>query len=137
MASIHKEVVIAAPPSHVWAAIRDFGSVERLVPGFLVECRLEAQQDGDARIVTFADGRVARELLVDLDDRRRRLVYAEPGGRFITRNASIQVFDEGQDGSRVVWIIDVLPNEFSDLMARNMDKATEVMKRTLEGSARS
>jgi hypothetical protein len=54
-----------------------------------------------------------------------------------TRNASIQVFNEGQDGSRVVRIIDVLPNEFSDLMARNMDKATEVMKRTLEGSARS
>lgn len=137
MASIRREVVIEAPPSHVWAAIRDFASVERLVPGFVVECRLEAQQDGDARIVTFADGRVARELLVDLDDQRRRLVYAEPGGRFITRNASMQVFDEGQDRSRVVWIIDVLPNEFSGLMARNMDKGTELMKRTLEGSARS
>lgn len=137
MASIHREVVIEAPPSLVWAAIRDFASVERLVPGFLVECRLEAHQGDDARIVTFADGRVARELLVDLDDQRQRLVYAEPGGRFITRNASMQVFDEGQDRSRVVWIIDVLPNEFSGLMARNMDKGIELMKRTLEGSARS
>jgi hypothetical protein len=33
-----------------WDAIRDFGAVhERLVPGFVVDCRL----DGDARIVTF------------------------------------------------------------------------------------
>jgi hypothetical protein len=29
-----------------------------------------------ARIVTFANGTVARELLVDCDDARRRLVYA-------------------------------------------------------------
>ena len=58
----------------------------------VVDCRLEAEQNGGARIVTFADGREARELLVDLDDTRRRLVYAEPGGRFITRSASVQVF---------------------------------------------
>ena len=43
-----------------------------LVPGFVLDARL----DGDARIVTFANGTVARELLVDCDDARRRLVYA-------------------------------------------------------------
>jgi hypothetical protein len=88
-----------------------------------------------ARIVTFADGREAQELLVDLDDARRRLVYAEPGGRFITRSASVQVFAEGERATRVVWIIDVLPNEFASLMAGKMDKATAIMKRTLEASA--
>ena len=32
--------------------------------------------EGVARIVTFANGTVARELRVDCDDARRRLVYA-------------------------------------------------------------
>ena len=135
MASVHREVVIDTQPDHVWAAIRDFGAVERLVPGFVVNCRLEAEQSGGARIITFADGRESRELLVDLDDARRRLVYAEPGGRFITRSASVQVFAIGESASRVVWIIDVLPNEFASLMAGKMDKATAIMKRTLEASA--
>ena len=44
----------------------------RLAPGFVLDTRL----DGEARIVTFANGNVARELLVDCDDARRRLVYA-------------------------------------------------------------
>jgi hypothetical protein len=110
--------------------IRDFGGIQRLVPGFLIDCQL----DGDARVVTFANGRVARELLVDIDDKARRLVYAEPTEPFITRNASVQVFADGKNRCRVVWIIDVLPNKFADLMRENMDKAGAIMKRTLESS---
>jgi carbon monoxide dehydrogenase subunit G len=136
MASVHREVAIDVHPAYVWAAIRDFGAVERLVPGFVVDCRLETQHDCNTRVITFANGRVARELLVDLDDARRRLVYAEPGGRFITRSASVQVFAEGETESRVVWIIDVLPDEFAGLMAENMDKATAIMKQTLEAAVR-
>lgn len=128
MASITKEIMISVPPETVWAAIRDFGGVQRLVPGFLTDCRL----DGDARVVTFASGRVARELLVDIGDTARRLVYAEPAEPFITRNASLQVFAEAENRCRVVWIIDVLPNKFADLMRENMDKASAIMKRTLE-----
>jgi len=130
MASITKEVMISAPPENAWAMIRDFGGIQRLVPGFLIDCQL----DGDARVVTFANGRVARELLVDIDDKARRLVYAEPTEPFITRNASVQVFAEGKNRCRVVWIIDVLPNKFADLMRENMDKAGAIMKRTLESS---
>ena len=67
MASIHKDIPIDASPADVWAAVRDFGSPhQRLVPGFVLDSRL----DGDARIVTFANGTVARELLVDCDDAR-------------------------------------------------------------------
>jgi carbon monoxide dehydrogenase subunit G len=128
MASITKEILVAAPPEHAWAMIRDFGGVQRLVPGFLVDCHL----DGDARVVTFASGRVARELLVDIDDVARRLVYAEPNGPFLTRSASLQVFADGADRCRVVWIIDVLPNEFAGLMRDNMQKASALMEQTLE-----
>jgi carbon monoxide dehydrogenase subunit G len=126
--SITREILIDVPPEDAWAAIRDFGGVQRLVPGFLVSCLA----DGDARVVTFTDGRVARELLVDLDDEVRRLVYAEPGGRFITRSASLQVFAHGENHSRVVWIIDMLPNELAELIRENMHKAAIVMKQTLE-----
>jgi hypothetical protein len=67
-------------------------------------------------------GRVAHEIFVSIDDGRRRLVYAKPGGRFLSRSASLQVFDSGEAASRVVWINDVLPNEFAELIARNMEK---------------
>ena len=73
MASIHKDIFIDAHPDDVWDAVRDFGALHtRLVPGFVLDTRL----DGDARIVTFSNGTVARELLVDCDEARRRLVYA-------------------------------------------------------------
>lgn len=130
MASVHKEFVIDVPPDRAWAAIRDYGRVQYLVPDLVSDCRL----DGDARIVTFRDGRVAREILVDINDERRRLVYAEPGGRFITRSASAQVFADRENRCRVVWINDVLPNEFAPLIDANMEKGGASMKKTLEGS---
>jgi hypothetical protein len=135
MASLHREIVINIDPAVAWAAIRNFGRVQQLVPGFVIDCHL----DGDVRVVTFADGRVARELLVDIDDKSRRLVYAEPGGRFTTRSASVQVFADDVTGSRddvtgsrIVWIIDMLPNELAGFIAANMEKAAAAMKRTLE-----
>ena len=130
MASVPKEILIDVRPDDVWAAIRDYGEVHRLVPGFLTDCQIE----GNARSVTFHDGRVARELLVDIDDSVRRLVYAEPGGRFVTRSASVRVFSEAENRTRLVWINDFLPNEFAELIRVNMDKAVVVMKQTLEAS---
>ena len=131
MASVRKDVLIDVRSDKVWAAIRDYGAVHRLVPGFLTDCQIEEE----ARIVTFHNGRVARELLVDIDDDRRRLVYAEPGGPFITRNASVQVFSEDGNRTRLVWINDFLPNEFTELIRANMDRAVVVMKQTLESFA--
>jgi hypothetical protein len=61
MASIRREFLIASPAEDVWDAVRDFGAVHRrLATGFVVD----AKMDGDARIVTFANGMVAREVLV-------------------------------------------------------------------------
>ena len=105
MASIHKDIAIDASPADVWAAVRDFGSPHRrLVPGFVLDSRL----DGDARIVTFANGTVARELLVDCDDARRRLVYAINNERLRHYSASVQVIAEGETSCRLVWIIDIM-----------------------------
>src|SRR5258706_13594212 len=92
MASIHKDIPIDASPADVWTAVRDFGSPhQRLVPGFVLDARL----DGDARIVTFANGTVARELLVDCDDAGRRLVYAVISERIKQHSASVQGTADG------------------------------------------
>ncbi len=110
MASIHKEIHLAASSDSVWDAVRDFTAVHtRLAPGFVTECKM----DGDARIVTFANGTVARELLVDCDDARRRLVYAIVGERIKQHSASVQILDDGAGRSRFIWTVDVLPNEIA------------------------
>src|SRR5438874_9328448 len=126
MASIHKDIPIAAHPDEVWDAVRDFGAVHRrLVPGFVLDARL----DGDARIVTFANGTVARELLVDCDDTRRRLVYAVVSERVKQHSASVQVFADGDTRTRLVWIVDVLPDEVAPYIDGQMDQAALAMQK--------
>ena len=93
MASIRKEILIEARLETVWAAVRDVSVVHRrLVPGVLIDAR----RDGDARVVTFASGAVARELLVDIDDEAHQFVYAVVEGPLQARhhNASMQVFTD-------------------------------------------
>ena len=110
MASIHNDIPLPASARDVWDAVRDFGALpQRLAPGFVTACTL----DGNARIVTFANGSVAREVLVDCDDARQRLVYAIDNERLKHYSASVQVIAEGEMNSRLVWIIDMLPNELA------------------------
>ncbi len=128
MASIHKDIPIDAEPEQVWAAVRDFGAVHRrLAPGFVLDARL----DGDARIVTFANGMVARELLVDCDDARRRLVYAITNERVSHYNASVQVLADGPTKSRLIWIVDLLPNAIAPYIGSQMDLGAVAMQTTL------
>lgn len=129
MASIRKELRLDAPAERVWDAVRDVGAVhERLGPGFL----LDARMDGDARIVTFANGMVLREPIVDIDDTARRLVYSAVGGMASHYNASMQVFPEGDGRCRLVWIIDLLPHARASTVSALAEQATHVMKKTLE-----
>src|SRR5580658_757567 len=132
MASIHKAIPIDADPDEVWAALRDFGSLHRrLVSGFALDARLE----GEARIVTFANGTVARELLVDCDDARRRLVYAAVSERVRQHSASVQVVADDDARSRLIWIVDVLPREMAPYIDAHMYQAALAMQKTLGRSA--
>jgi carbon monoxide dehydrogenase subunit G len=107
MATIRLEMVLGTDPANAWDAVRDVGAIHtRLAPGFVTDTKLE----GDARIVTFANGVTAKELTVDLDDAARRLVWSVVGGRMAHHNGAIQIFPEG-DGCRLVWIADILPSE--------------------------
>lgn len=136
MASVRREILIKARPEDVWAAVADFGAPhQRLVPGFVVECRL----DGSDRIVTFFNGAVARETFVDSDDELRRLVWSVTESRLglTHHNASAQVFAEPGGGTRFVWIADVLPHEAAAPVGQMMDRGVEVLKHTLETRPRS
>ena len=131
MATIHKERRIAAPPELVWEALRDWAQVHRrLVPGFVVDCRL----DGEDRLVTFFNGSTVRELLVDLDEERRRLVWSVVDGPYTHHNGAAQVHPDG-DGCRFVWIADLLPNEAAAPTDQMMERGIETVKRTLESAA--
>jgi carbon monoxide dehydrogenase subunit G len=132
MASIRRETQVAASAEQIWEVVRDIGAIHRrLVPGFVTDCRLE----GDARIVTFGNGVVAREVIVDLDDAARRLAWSATGGRLTHHNASLQVFAEGEGRSRLVWIADLLPHEMAQPIAGMIDEGMRVMKKTLEAAA--
>ena len=134
MSSVRKETIVNAPSQTVWNALRDFGALHtRLVPGFVTDTRLEA----GARIVTFANGQVVRELLVDLDDTDRRLAWAVVDGPFQHYNASAQVFDEEPGRCRFVWIADLLPDTLASNVATMMGEGLRVLKRTMESAVAS
>jgi uncharacterized protein YndB with AHSA1/START domain len=129
MASIRTEILIDARPDEVWDALRDFGALhERLVPGFAVDARL----DGDDRVVTFFEGTVLRERLVDRDEQARRLVWSIVDGPYTHHNGAAQVHAEGERRARFVWTADLLPDAAADRTREMMERGTAVIKQTLE-----
>jgi carbon monoxide dehydrogenase subunit G len=134
MASIRREIQIDARPETAWAALRDVGALHhRLVPGFVTDTRLEE----GARVVTFGNGVVARELIVDVDEEARRVAWAVVGSALMTHhNASAQVFPNGAGGCRFVWIADLLPDAAAPSIAAMIDAGMAVIKPTLERAER-
>ena len=127
MASIRREITTSAQPHLVWDAIRDIGALHtRLVPGFVVDTRLEP----GARIVTFANGMVMKEPIVTIDDEARRLVWSAESSALTHYNASVQVFAEAA-GSRVVWIADFLPDQAAAVVGPMMEQGMAAMKQAL------
>ena len=134
MATIQREIGIEREQAYVWDAIRDVGAIHRrLVPGFVVDCKLE----GDSRVVTFANGMTIRELIVDIDDKTYRHAWSARGEPLTHHNASLQVFSDGPDKCRVVWIADLLPNEVAATVDEMIQHGLSAMKKTLETSQTS
>lgn len=128
MAAVFKEIIVNAGPDAAWDAVRDVGAVHRrLCPGVLTDARLEP----GCRVVTFANGMVVRELIVDIDDARRRFAYAAVGGRMTHHNASIQVLPADDGRSRIEWTIDVLPDEMAAPIAGLMAQGAQAMQAAL------
>jgi carbon monoxide dehydrogenase subunit G len=134
MASIRKEIRIAAPADRVWDALKDVGALHtRLVPGFVKDTHLE----GNTRSVTFGNGMVAREEIVSIDASQRRVVWAIVGQQFRHYNGSAWVEADSEDGSRFVWTADVLPDELAGQVEQMMAAGIAVVKQTLEAAAKA
>jgi carbon monoxide dehydrogenase subunit G len=133
VASIRREIRIDSRPEKVWDAVRDVGNIHhRLVPGFVTDCRMDG---ANARIVTFGNGLVVKEIIVDLDDAARRLCWTAQSERMTHHNASMQIFADGQSGTKAVWVADLLPNEAAPAIAAMIDQGMAAMKKTLERAA--
>jgi carbon monoxide dehydrogenase subunit G len=129
MTTIRREIPIAASPEAVWSVIQDIGAVHtRLAPGFVVDTKLE---DGPARVVTFANGVVARELIVGVDKDARRLAYSVVGGQATHHNASFQVAADGARATKLIWITDVLPDSVAATFEAMIDQGSKVMQQAL------
>jgi len=134
MASIRKEIHTAATVDQVWDALRDVGALHtRLVPGFVVDTRLESGE----RIVTFGNGMVVREPILEVNDETRRVAWSAIGGPLTHYNASAQVFADRDNRTTVVWIADFLPNEAAGQIDQLMEQGMTVMKVTLDQLANS
>lgn len=133
MASIRKEFDLPVSPDAVWAAFKDIGAVHtRLAKGFVTDCRM----DGADRIVTFVNGLVAREVIVDVDDRARRIVYSARSERLQHHNASFTVRAQGE-GARVVWVADLLPDAMAQPIETMMEWGVTAMRKTLGEHSRA
>jgi hypothetical protein len=132
MASIRTETLIDVPLDEAWAALRDWGALhQRLAPGFVTDTRL----DGEDRIVTFFDGAVVREVLVDLDDDSHRLAWTIVDGPYTHHNGSAQVFAEEHGRTRFAWTTDLLPNDLAAGTAERMERGISVIRDALEAAA--
>jgi len=128
MTSIYKEITLAADAASVWDVVSDVGAVHtRFAPGFVTDVVME---DG-ARMVTFANGMVAREVIVTVDVASRRLAYSVHSERLTHHNASFQVVPQDA-GCRLVWIADVLPDAAGDTVGAMMEDGIKAAKMVLD-----
>jgi hypothetical protein len=134
MATIVKEIQINANADRVWSALADFGALHtRLATGFVTDTKL--QDEGQTRIVTFSNGSIAKEILVGLDDERRRIAYSIKDSEQITQHsASAQIFADEPNKCRFVWTADVLPDAIVPYMSEQMDLGAACIKQTLEAA---
>jgi hypothetical protein len=138
MATIIRETMIDVAAADAWAALSDVSGVhQRLAVGFVSDCTLDAP---DVRTIRFVNGAVATERLVGVDEDARRLAYSviDSGLDLSHHNGAAQVTQDGE-GTRFVWITDVLPDELAPTIAALMDAGIAAIKFTLErdvGNAR-
>ena len=91
----HRSIIRSAVEvgaASAWAALRLVGEAHKLFAPVLVDGHLE----GEIRTVRFANGMVARERIIDVDDERRRVAYSVVDGPGMTyHHASMQIVDAG------------------------------------------
>ena len=130
MTSIHREELIHRSAAEAWSMLRHPGDAAALFAPVLTDSSLE----GDIRTVTFADGKVVRERIVDLDDQRRRLSYTVLGDMFEHHSASMQIVPVDDLTCRFVWISDLLPDDRAALVGPLMEQGSKALVANIEAA---
>ena len=129
MATIIKHIELDTGADAAWALLRQVGAADKAFPGVLTDSRL----DGDVRTVTFANGMVARERIITLDEAGKRVAYTVIEGSFSHHSASMQVEPTGAATCRVTWTSDFLPDEAAAMVA----PLVELGAAALQGAVRA
>lgn len=131
MASIRTEFEIGVDADRAWRVVGDWadGPV-----GMGRDYVTSSRADADIRVVTFANGPVARERLVTRDEDARRIVYSMIGGTVQPEhdNAAMQIVPLDAGRCRFIWSRDILPDELAEPLRAYMEESALVIKRTLE-----
>jgi len=131
MASIRREEIVRVSAEEAWAALRNVGMPHRLFADVLVDSRI----DGDVRTVTFANGMIVRERIVDIDEENRRVAYAVIGDMFEHHSASMEIIPDGVGRCRFIWISDFLPNERMEMVAPLVELGSRALVHNLEADS--
>ena len=132
MASITEQVSVAVDAQRAWQSLRDVGRAHVLFAPVLVAGSIA----GEVRTVTFANGMVAQERILDIDDRQRRVAYAAlnvPGMEY--HHASMQVIEDGPGRCHFLWITDVHPAAVADSIRPLITQGAQALKKNLEAGA--
>ena len=128
MASIYSEKTVRVPADKAWAALSYIANPHRLFAGVLTDAKI----DGKVRTVTFANGMVAQERIIDVDGKRRRVAYTVLGDMFEHHSASMEIVPDGPDRCRFIWTTDLLPDDRVQMVAPLMEQGAQALVRTLE-----
>lgn len=125
MATIVRDFPVDAPADVVWKEFADVGGVNRLID-YLGEVTV----NGNVRTCSMGEAGELEELIVSIDDERRRLAYSVQQSPFGLQHhhASVQILDEGS-GSRCIWTTDLLPDHMAGMIVEPVDAAVASIQR--------
>jgi Polyketide cyclase / dehydrase and lipid transport len=127
MASIWWEETVETPADIAWQALRRTDQAHRLFSPVLVDGNME----GDVREVTFSNGKIVQERIIDVDDQRRRLAYTVLN-MFEHHSASMQIVPVDEETCRFVWITDFLPAERRETVLPLVQQGARALAANLE-----
>jgi len=89
---------VDAPPDAAWAVVGDLTAVPRFYPKYV-----SAEIEGDARVLTNAEGGRLVERLLERDEAGRMYAYAVVEGAPVRSHRASFAVEPNGAGSRIVW----------------------------------
>ena len=130
MATIYKEAKVNASVDQLWKAISDVGNIDKLL-GFLES----AEMDGNVRTCAIEGGGVLSELIISIDEERRRVAYTiteSPFG-FEHHSASMRAVADGET-SVFIWETDVMPDAMLEALEPVLDGGINDIRNAVEAA---